>query len=92
MNKKLAITTLALAAIVLTGCSNNKPAASTQKQNTTQVQQQQQANAQTQKTSPSPTIIPTFAPTNDEDVKAMDKMMDNVDYKEYSDTSLDDLK
>ena len=40
----------------------------------------------------SSSAIPTFAPTNDEDVKAMDKMMDQVNLNEYSNDSLKDLQ
>jgi ABC-type molybdate transport system substrate-binding protein len=34
----------------------------------------------------------TFAPTSDEDIKSIDKTMDEVNLNDYSDKALDDLK
>ena len=90
MKKNLVLITLLLITTIFAGCTQTKKStASPSSQNNTA--QRAVPTIEPVKTASS-AALPTFAPTSDEDIKAIDKSMDQVNFNDYSDKSLDDLK
>ncbi len=88
MKKSVAIITILTTCVIFTGCTQTKtqtPKESISPRSETKDKQVTQAT-------PTPSALATFAPTNDEDIKTIDKNLDQVNYNDYSDKSLDDLK
>jgi PBP1b-binding outer membrane lipoprotein LpoB len=87
MKKILSLSALLFAVLLFTACTRSNTAETNGRASASP-----QANTATDTKSATTSAVATFAPTSDEDVKAIDKSMDQVNFNDYSDSSLNDLK
>jgi len=90
--KNISIITLLILTVVSVAACTKKPAPQVTPTNAP-AEQQTQSNtvAPTEKAMATEQPVASFAATNDEDVKAMDKAIGGVDLNEYKSDSLNDL-
>lgn len=88
MKKIVALCTVFLMALALSACTKTTTSSTVNSQSPSNAQESDKSMTVTA----SGSATATFAPTNDEDIKAMDKTIDQVNFNDYSDKALDDLK